>query len=147
MAASPMVDSDDRTARDNALIRYKEILRHVLDARPSGTRRRLAEALGKNRSFISQISSPAYPTPLPARYVDRVLELCRFSSQEREEFLEAYRQAHPRGRRRRQERSVSRHLTLRVPDFGDPARNRAFDHTLEDFALRMARLVASGTEH
>ena len=49
-----------------ALAEYKTILRRVLDSRPSGTRQRLAEALGKNRSFISQISNPAYSTPIPA---------------------------------------------------------------------------------
>jgi len=40
---------------------YKAILRDVLDKRPSGMRQRLAEALGKNRSFITQIANPAYP--------------------------------------------------------------------------------------
>ena len=34
----------------------RRILRNVLDRRPSGTRQRLANALGKNRSFVSQIS-------------------------------------------------------------------------------------------
>ena len=35
---------------------------------PSGTRQRLAAALGKNRSFVTQITSPAYATPIPARH-------------------------------------------------------------------------------
>jgi hypothetical protein len=33
---------------------YKEVLRRILDSRPSGTRQRLAVALGTNRSFVSQ---------------------------------------------------------------------------------------------
>ena len=55
-----------------AVRRYKEILRQVLDNLPSGTRQRLAKALGKNRSFITQISSPAYETPIPGRHVGRI---------------------------------------------------------------------------
>ncbi len=45
---------------------YKRIFQDVLDRRPSGMRQRLAEALGKNRSFITQIANPAYQTPIPA---------------------------------------------------------------------------------
>ena len=141
-----MDEPGERAAREKAVARYKEILRHILDSRPSGTRLRLAEALGKNRSFISQVSSPAYATPLPAQYLDQMFELCHFSPQERQEFLHAYREAHPRGRGGRAKVSVSRRLTLRVPDFGDPVRNQAFDHSLEDFADRIARLVASTTD-
>ena len=53
---------------------YKRILQKVLDSRPSGMRQRLAESLGKNRSFISQISNPAYPTPIPAQHIDTIFE-------------------------------------------------------------------------
>ncbi len=58
---------------------YKTILRNVLDQRPSGTRQRLATALGKNRSFVSQISNPAYSVPIPAKHLDAVFEICRTS--------------------------------------------------------------------
>ena len=67
---------NDKTASIEA---YKSILRNVLDRRPSGTRHRLAIALGKNRSFISQISNPAYPVPIPAPHLDIIFEICRFS--------------------------------------------------------------------
>ena len=46
-----------------AVAAYKRILADVLDRRPSGTRQRLAAALGKNRSFVSQITNP----PIHAR--------------------------------------------------------------------------------
>ena len=49
---------------------YKRILLRVLDLRPSGTRQRLADALGKNRSFVSQITNPAYPVPIPPRHLE-----------------------------------------------------------------------------
>ena len=54
----------------------------VLDRRPSGTRQRLADALGKNRSFVSQITNPAYQTPIPAQHFDPIFEICHFSAQE-----------------------------------------------------------------
>ena len=75
---------------------YKAILRDVLDRRPSGMRQRLAEALGKNRSFITQIANPAYQTPIPAQHVHPIIQICHFSVQERDRFLEAYHRAHPR---------------------------------------------------
>ncbi len=62
---------------------YKRLLADVIDRRPSGTRQRLAAALGKNRSFISQITNPNYLTPIPARHLDAVFEICHFSAEER----------------------------------------------------------------
>ena len=56
-------------ARIEAIRAYKSILAAVIEQRPSGTRQRLADALGKHRSFITQITSPAYPTPIPAKHL------------------------------------------------------------------------------
>lgn len=136
-----MSDSDERSGNADAVAGNKEILRRVLDTRPSGTRLRLARTLGKNRSFISQISSPSYATPLPAQYIVRIFELCHFSPQDRDEFLRAYNRAHPNRRERSLRLAVSRRVTLRVPDLGDPGRNRAFDTSLQEFAARMAQLI------
>ena len=138
-----MTEAPENTGTASPVARYKAILRRILETRPSGTRQRLAEALGKNRSFISQISSPSYSTPLPSRYLDRLFEVCHFSAQEREEFLSSYRQAHPHRRAGGPRTPPLRRVTLRVPDLGDPARNQAFDHALEDFAGRIARLATS----
>ncbi|HMN86419.1 MAG TPA: hypothetical protein PKA74_10575, partial [Bauldia sp.] len=68
-------DDDDAPSGagvEAAVARYKTIFRHVLDTRPSGTRQRLAGALGKNRSFVSQIANPAYSTPIPARHIETI---------------------------------------------------------------------------
>ncbi len=46
------------TDEHDAVAAYKAVFKAVLDKRPSGMRLRLADALGKNRSFISQISNP-----------------------------------------------------------------------------------------
>ena len=53
---------------DSNVADYKTILRRVLDNRPSGTRLKLAAALGKNRSFVTQITNPAYLVPIPAKH-------------------------------------------------------------------------------
>src|SRR3982750_4943822 len=74
---------------------YKLILRRVLDNRPSGTRLKLAAALGKNRSFVTQITNPAYLVPIPAKHVAIIFEICHLSGAERAAFLEAYGRAHP----------------------------------------------------
>ncbi|MBN9011121.1 MAG: hypothetical protein J0H63_13710, partial [Rhizobiales bacterium] len=119
----------DETSRpedgsEEAVAEYKAILKRVMDTRPSGTRQRLAGALGKNRSFISQITNPAYATPIPARHIETVFEICHFSSAEKAQFLAAYTRAHPRRVPAvRDERRLRAH-TIYLPDFGEAKRNR-----------------------
>ncbi len=43
---------------EEAIRVYKNILMQVIDQRPSGMRQRLADALGKHRSFVTQIIEP-----------------------------------------------------------------------------------------
>ncbi|MEJ8569940.1 hypothetical protein [Microbaculum marinum] len=123
------------------IVEYKSLLRDVIDRRPSGTRRRLAEAIGKNPSFVSQITNPAYPTPIPAGDVEAILELCHFSPEERTRFLEAYANAHPRRVGGRRSRPAVRSLTLKVPDLGAVGRNVEFDRAVQDFVTRLGRLM------
>lgn len=66
---------------------YKGLLQAVMNNRPSGTRHRLAAAIGKNRSFVSQIINPVYPTPVLAQYLQTIFSICHFSPAEREAFL------------------------------------------------------------
>ena len=73
---------------EEAIVAYKKLLQTVLDARPSGTRQRLASALGKNRSCVTQMTSPTYPTPIPHRHVGTVLAVCHFTPDERDAFME-----------------------------------------------------------
>ena len=54
------------TTRAKTAAHYKTILRNTIDRRPSGTRQKIALALGKNKSFVSQITNPAYLSPVPA---------------------------------------------------------------------------------
>jgi hypothetical protein len=139
------VDVRDNTSDsgDSNVADYKIILRRVLDNRPSGTRLKLAAALGKNRSFVTQITNPAYLVPIPAKHVTIIFEVCHLSAAERAAFLEAYGRAHP-GRLRAPHRDArSRTITVTVPDLGDDKKNRALDELVVDFASRLARYTES----
>lgn len=124
-----------------AVAAYKEIFARALARRPSGMKRRLAEALDRNPSFISQICNPSYPTPIPAAHVERILEICHFSPSERAEFLAAYETAHPRRSVGSPGRIAMRTLSVRVPDTRDPVRNAEIDRAFHDLATRFARLL------
>ena len=84
--------------RGETVADYKRLLQIVCDNRPSGTRGRLAVALGTNRSFVSQLVNPAYAMPIPAQHLETIFEICHFSPADRAAFLAVYDNAHP-GRR------------------------------------------------
>jgi hypothetical protein len=135
---------DEKGAQD-ALFEYKRQLAGVLDRRPSGTRQRLASALGKNRSFISQISSDAYATPIPASHVDTIFEICHFSPAERRRFVEAYRRAHPRRHAGTQDGHRLKAHTVYLPDMGDDAGNERLHGLLTEFVRSLVRIIKEGT--
>ena len=120
---------------------YKRVLQKVLDSRPSGMRQRLAEALGKNRSFISQISNPAYPTPIPAQHIEGIFEICHFSPREREQFLAAYRDAHHRRLQLLKGHHRVRRVTLSLPDLGEDRRNKQLETIVTEFAEKIGRVL------
>jgi hypothetical protein len=122
---------------------YKRLLQEVLDRRPSGTRQRLADALKRNRSFVTQIANPSYAVPIPARHVAAIFEICHFSPAERTAFMEAYHKAHPRSLVAVSDRIRGRHVHLVLPDFGSDEQNKSFDVLLEKFINGVADLVAS----
>src|SRR6266513_705081 len=125
--------------RTDAVAAYKAVLKRIIDTRPSGTRHRLAIALGKNRSFISQIANPVYAVPIPAQHLETIFEICHFTAADRREFLAAYAEAHPRRLDLVRKSSGTRKLTLTVPDLGDARRNRLLDETIAEIARRVAR--------
>jgi hypothetical protein len=138
---SPMDVRPNPAPDDEAVARYKTILRRVLDNRPSGTRQRLAGALGKNRSFVSQIANPAYATPIPARHLETIFEICHFSPDDRRRFLDAYGEAHPRRLPVVPDNRRLRPHTVYLPDFGDETRNHELDRMVADFVQRLTRLI------
>jgi|APDOM4702015023_1054809.scaffolds.fasta_scaffold96274_2 hypothetical protein len=125
----------------NPVAAYKQILRDVLEKRPAGIRRRLADVLAKNRSFITHLSNPVYATPIPAQYVDAIFSVCHFSAAEREDFIDAYERAHPGKLARPAPNAPLRRIELRLPDLQDPMRNAQLDRLLQDFALRVAHIM------
>lgn len=123
---------------------YKRVLQEILDSRPSGMRQRLAESLGKNRSFISQIANPSYTTPIPVQHVERIFEICHCSPRERERFLKAYREAHPRRLQLLHAQEREHRITLALPDLGDSRRNRQLEALVTEFVDKIARILRDG---
>jgi hypothetical protein len=120
---------------------YKTILRDCIDRRPAGLRARLADAMGKHKSFVSQLTNPIYPMPVPARHIATIFEICHFSPEERGSFLKAYARAHPEkapetgadgGAQRRRKT-----ITLDIPQLGDPRKQRALESLLRELAERL----------
>lgn len=136
-----MAESAPLRGDPTALAEYKKLFKRVLDMRPSGTRQRLATALGKNRSFISQIANPAYPLPIPATHLDQLFDVCHFSESEKRKFLELYRQAHPGRLRLVSSRATTRRLTIDVPDLGSADRNMMLETLFESMARNLIRIL------
>lgn len=129
-------------AAPDAVAAYKRLLAAIIDRRPSGTRLRLSAALGKNRSFISQITSSAYPTPVPAQHVETILSVCRFSTRERREFLAAYTHAHPtRKPPSAPARPAAIRQDMRLPDLGHEDMNERLHDLVSSFARQLIQLV------
>ena len=128
-----------------AVAAYKHMLAEIIDRRPSGTRQRLATALAKNRSFVSQITNPAYATPIPAAHLEQIFDVCHFSMEERRAFTKLYGAAHPKrvpaqsGLQHRPTRAV--HL----PDLGDDERNRKLHSLVSEFVRQIAMLIDTET--
>lgn len=125
---------------------YKGILRTVIDNRPSGTRQRLAEAIGKNRSFISQIISPSYATPVPVQHLETIFHICHFAPPEREAFLAAYRLAHPGRMEVVDTARPMRRLMVELPDLDDADLNTRADQIIMGVARGIAALMSGTNE-
>lgn len=99
--------------------RYKLLLQTFLKRRGSGSRQAIAEALGHTRSFVTQLTSPAYDIAISASQVQAILRLAELNPEEERIFLAAYVAAHPD---RASEIYVNRNesVTIAVPDLGDP---------------------------
>jgi hypothetical protein len=125
----------------SAVAVYKRIFKEVLDNRPSGMRLRLAHAMGKNRSFVSQISNPAYPVPIPVQHLNTIFDVCHFPPPTKTAFLEAYARAHPRRIGQLDEIPRERIITLHLPDLGSSKRNAQLEALMQEFARRLATVL------
>jgi hypothetical protein len=130
--------------RAEAVASYKRILRTYIDRRPSGTRQKIALALGKHKSFVSQITNPAYAAPLPAAHLSAILEICHFSPEERKTFLGAYQAAHPKQRAAALGEPATEKtydLHIRLPVLEDPRLQKELEATIRQTANRIIALV------
>lgn len=133
--------------RAETIARYKSLLRSVIDRRPSGLRGRLAMALGKHKSFVSQITNPSYTVPIPAADLPIIFEICHLAPAEREQFLTLYREAHPdRMQRPPRPPNAPHELRIALPEFATEATARDVEAMILDFAARTIRL-AQRVEH
>src|SRR5262249_50700165 len=109
----------DSEAPDRAekIAGYKTLLRSVIERRPSGLRGRLAMALGKHKSFVSQITNPPSPVPIPATDLTTIFEICHMAAAEREQFLALYRDAHPERARPPRPLNAPHELRIALPQF------------------------------
>lgn len=139
-----MAEKTPEPGSEEAIRAYKMILSQVLDQRPSGMRQRLADALGKHRSFVTQISSPAYSIPIPSKHLPAIFAVCHFSPAERDHFLAAYHQAHPGKMSVASGMRKTRHVSLIVPDFGDDKQNAALDRAVNDFIQKITSIAGKG---
>ena len=131
----------DEAEEVSAVAEYKRIFKEVLDGRPSGMRIRLAHAMGKNRSFVSQISNPSYPVPVPVQHLNTIFEVCHFPPAAKQAFLRAYARAHPRRLGQLAKTPRDRTLTLHLPDLGSARRNGKVDALLQEFARRLTAIL------
>ncbi len=138
------VEKEAGTAAEEAIRAYKTIFSAVIDQRPSGTRQRLADTLGKHRSFVTQISSPVYSTPIPSKHLPLIFSVCHFSAAERDHFLVEYHKAHPGKTSLAGGARKTRHLSLTVPDLGDDKQNAALDRAISDFIQRITSITGKG---
>jgi hypothetical protein len=137
------VSGPEKQAADDPVGAYKSILRDLIDLRPSGTRQRIAAALGKHKSFVSQITNPAYSVPVPAKHLATIFDLCHFSPEERRHFLDAYGRAHP-GRHLRptgRGKGNGTRLEIDVPAFKDSRRQAELIETIRTYAESVIALA------
>jgi hypothetical protein len=131
----------DEPEEVSAVAEYKRIFKEVLDSRPSGLRIRLAHAMGKNRSFVSQISNPAYPVPIPIQHLNTIFDVCHFPPPAKTAFLQAYARAHPRRIGQLAEIPRERAIMLHLPDLGNSKRNGQLDTLMQEFARRLIAIL------
>lgn len=138
-----MAPNNARAAKapDDAVMAYKRILAGVLDKRPSGTRQRLASALGKNRSFVSHMVGESYATPIPVAHLDTIFRVCHFSAEERDQFLVAYGAAHPKRIALVPKASEGIAHTVHLPDLGDAAQNAKLRQLVSDFVQQLVKTI------
>jgi len=121
--------------------RYKLLLQAFLKRRGPGTRQAIAEALGNTRSFITQITSPAYDMAIPPQHVRTIIRLAALPPEEERTFLDAYLTAHPERATELLGRGDGRTITITLPHLASPAAQARLEALIERFARETAALM------
>lgn len=137
----------DSIEKPDPVAEYKILLKGYLERRPSGTRQKLAEAIGTNKSFISQVTNPTYKVPLPAQHIPALFRICHLSPEEQQVFLEIYRRAHPAQSVALAELAMIEEGTLKVaiPTDLDPDTRQQVEQIILEFADRVITLARGNT--
>ena len=133
-----------QAGNEDALRAYKALLRDLIDRRPSGTRQRIAKALGTHKSFVSQVANPNYSVPLPAQHIPTLIKVCRLTKDEEKRFLEAYAHAHPSYRGESEFREArTDSVTIDMPRYEDPELRDDVKTAIREAAENILRLAAA----
>jgi len=87
----------------------------------------------------------ARPTPLPARHIDAIADVCHLSPEEVRRLLAAYRKAHPE-----QDQEAGGHhrhyrtLHIQIPVLDDPVRQQRLEALIKDNVRRLCDLLHDG---
>lgn len=135
--------AEKSVTEEDPMIEYKLLLRQYLDRRPSGTRQKLAVAIGTHKSFISQITNTAYRVPLPAQHIPSVFRVCHLSEEEQQRFLDVYSRAHPNqsGALGALATIESNALRISLPASFDVERRTEVEQVIREFADRVIKLA------
>src|SRR5262245_52113791 len=132
---------EETTDKAPLIAQYKTMLKQYVDRRPSGLRGRLAAALGKHRSFISQITNPSYRVPIPASDLQTVFDICHLSRDEREAFLSVYNSAHSMDiELGAVDQRILSEVRITVPAFHNPILTKEVERMIRDFSDRLISL-------
>lgn len=140
-----IVESTMEQPKEALVAEYKSVFQQLINMRPSGTRNKIAQALGANKSFVSQITNPSYSVPIPAKHLETIFDVCHFSLKEKEAFLQHYTAAHPNYHYRietnNEEPTKQTKLVLDVPVLSDPLDQGRVEELVRDFARQVFNLM------
>jgi len=132
-----------RKQTNNPVAAYKSMLRELINQRPSGTRLRIAKALGTHKSFVSQITNPSLRVPLPGQHIDTLFKICHFSPTEQRDFLVLYKKAHPDQdvSFKDMEREDQDVIRIVIPPFEDSRKRKEVEEMILEFSARLFALA------
>ncbi len=146
MLRGTSADGAKDESKEDLIRAYKTILKEAVEERPSGIRLRIADLIGKNKSFVSQITNPNYKTPLPEKYIEPIFEAVHFTPRERAQFLELYHRAHPRAQPHdaQPHHEEMRILQIELPRLASPQLEANVDQLVSKMARSISDLVRRG---